>query len=123
MTTHTDLTELKDDDAIRNELEKRRGMAEEREKQQEKIKKLLTLTVFLSMILRGGDDWEFHILITHFNYTFQLHISITQYHTLSQLRNSKFPIKHTYMTEEKRALPCEIAMLRHPPFLIPQNDR
>jgi len=30
-----DLTELKDDDTIRNEFQKRRGMAEEREKQQE----------------------------------------------------------------------------------------
>ena len=40
MTTHGDLTDLKDDDAIRNELEKRRGMAEEREKQREKIKKI-----------------------------------------------------------------------------------
>ena len=40
MRTHLDLTDLKDDDAIRIELEKRKGMAEEREKQQEKIKKI-----------------------------------------------------------------------------------
>ena len=40
MTTHADLTIMKDDDAIRNELEKRMGMAEEREKQLEKIKKI-----------------------------------------------------------------------------------
>ena len=40
MTIHADLTELKDDDAIRNELEKRMAMAEEKEKKREKIKKI-----------------------------------------------------------------------------------
>ena len=40
MKTHGDLTDLKDDDAIRSELEKRKHMLEEREKQREQIKKI-----------------------------------------------------------------------------------
>ena len=40
MKTHGDLTDLKDDDAIRSELKKRKDMLEERERQREKVKKI-----------------------------------------------------------------------------------